>query len=126
MEKNKSAVPAGGTDNERNTRIYNELREVPSNALKPITDEHNATAFVRINLFVNHPDTGEMTTIARFKSVNETVLDEDRLRDEEPEECAKYMRRFFDKKLFKEEDKDRFKRYSTNRKGARRFSVQAV
>ena len=38
MEKNKSAVPSGGTENERNTRIYNELREVPSNALKPITD----------------------------------------------------------------------------------------
>ena len=101
MEKNKSAVPAGGTDNERNTRIYNELREIPSNALKPITDgrlkgksdintqwrikrltevfgpqgfgwrydlleerieradEYNAAAFVRINLFVKHPDTGE-------------------------------------------------------------------
>ena len=101
MEKNKSAVPSGGTDNERNTRIYNELREVPSNALKPITDgrlkgksdintqwrikrltelfgpqgfgwrydlleerieradEYNAAAFVRINLFVKHPDTGE-------------------------------------------------------------------
>ena len=67
-----------------------------------------------------------LTTAERFKSVNETVLDEDRLRDEEPEEYAKYMRRYFDKKLFKEEDKDRFKRYSTTRKGARRFSVQAI
>ena len=110
-------------------KLYNELeREMDDlgKRLESVGTEIKARMRDAETLVWIDPDTGEMTTIARFKSVNETVLDEDRLRDEEPEEYAKYMRRYFDKKLFKEEDKDRFKRYSTTRKGARRFSVQAI
>ncbi len=110
-------------------KLYNELeREMDDlgKRLESVGTEIKARMRDAETLVWIDPDTGEMTTIARFRSVNETVLDEDRLRDEEPEEYAKYMRRYFDKKLFKEEDKDRFKRYSTTRKGARRFSVQAI
>lgn len=69
------------------------------------------------------PETGDSTTIARFKSVNETVFDEERFRNERPGEYAKYLRQYFDKALFKDEDKALFKAYSTQKKGSRRFSV---
>ena len=69
------------------------------------------------------PETGHPVTIARFKSVNETVFDEKRFETEQPEEYLKYLRQHFDKNLFKEEDKENWKRYTTQQKGARRFAV---
>lgn len=69
------------------------------------------------------PETGHPVTIARFKSVNETVFDEKRFENEQPEEYLKYLRKHFDKNLFKEEDKENWKKYTTQQKGARRFAV---
>ena len=68
-------------------------------------------------------ETGSVQTIARFKSVNETVFHEDKLREEKPEEYVKYLVEVFDKKTFKDEDAALFKKYSTTKKGSRRFSV---
>lgn len=74
-------------------------------------------------LIATDPETGRTTTIARFKSINETVFDEEKFRDENPAEYAKYIQQHFDASALKDEDKITFNKYSTKRKGARRFSV---
>lgn len=74
-------------------------------------------------LISTDPETGQATTIVRYKSINENVFDEEKFRNEEPDEYQKYLMTVFDKTLFKDEDKIRFKKYSDKRKGARRFSV---
>jgi putative phage-type endonuclease len=68
-------------------------------------------------------ETGRTTTIARFKSINETVFDEEKFRDENPEVYVKYLQQSFDTATFKDEDKILFNKYSSKKKGARRFSV---
>ncbi len=68
-------------------------------------------------------ETGKSVTIARFKSINETVFDEERFHQEKPEEYLKYVSTYFDKATFKDEDKANWKAYTTTKKGARRFSV---
>ena len=74
-------------------------------------------------LITTDPDTGKTETIARFKSINETVFDEEKFHQEKPEEYVKYIRKFFDKNTFKDEDKANWNAYSTKKKGTRRFSV---
>ena len=69
------------------------------------------------------PETGEVKTIARYKSINETVFQEEKLHEEEPDKYVKYLVEVFDKKTFKDDNADLFKRYSRKVKGARRFSV---
>ena len=74
-------------------------------------------------LVYTDPETGKATTIARFKNINETIFHEEKLKKERPEEYAKYVKQYFDKKLFSEEDKELYNEYSSKEKGYRRFSV---
>lgn len=74
-------------------------------------------------LMFEDPETGEKTLLAKNKSINETVFDEARLEQEDPETYTRYMRKFFDKNTFKDEEPDIFKKYTETRKGYRRFSV---
>lgn len=70
-------------------------------------------------------ETGRVITLARFKSVNETVFDEEKFKDENPDVYAQYLTQVFDKATFKDEAKNLFQKYSSKRKGSRRFSVLA-
>ena len=74
-------------------------------------------------LVFRDPDTGKTTTIARFKSINETVFDEEGLEKKDPEAYLRYMKKYFDKQEFKDEEPDVYKSYISTRKGARRFTV---
>ena len=69
------------------------------------------------------PETGHTETIARFKSIKENVFDEEAFRNSEPGEYVKYLKKSFDKQLLKEEDRTTFNKYSSQKPGARRFSV---
>lgn len=71
-------------------------------------------------------DTGRVITLARYKSVNETVFDEETFRNEHPDVYGQYLKSVFDKATFKDEAKDLFKKYASTRKGARRFAVLAT
>lgn len=74
-------------------------------------------------LMWENPETGKVETIAKFKSVNETVFDEKRVEQEEPQRYAEYLVKVFDKQSFKDENPDLYKKYTSTRKGNRRFSV---
>ena len=74
-------------------------------------------------LVYEDPDTGKKTTIARFKSINETVFDEAGLEKKDPETYLRYMRKYFDTQLFRDEEPDVYKTYTSVKKGSRRFSV---
>lgn len=74
-------------------------------------------------LIATDPDTGKTETVVRFKSINETVFDEEKFHNEKPEEYVKYLQQYFDKNTLKEEDKALWNAYCTKRKGARRFAV---
>lgn len=76
-------------------------------------------------VFVN-PETGETITAVTYKSVNETVLDEDRLRKEKPEIYEKYVDQVFDRTRFTNENKKTLKDYFCTRSGSRRMTVKPV
>lgn len=123
-ETNKTA--AATCEAVEKCRLYKELEQEISalgEQLSSVGTEIKALMADAESLVWSDPDTGECTTVARFKSVNETVFDEEKFRTEQPDEYCKYLRQFFDKKLFKEEDPATFKKYSSQRKGARRFTV---
>ncbi len=74
-------------------------------------------------LMTTDPETGSKTTLAKFKSINEKVLDEEKLKEENPDVYTSYMLAVFDKKNFKENEPELFKKYCKSVKGSRRFSI---
>ena len=67
--------------------------------------------------------TGKVLVLAKYKSINETVFDDNALRNEHPDVYAQYTKAVFDQATFRDEAKDLFAKYSSKKKGARRFSV---
>ncbi|MBR1637412.1 MAG: hypothetical protein IJ687_06150 [Bacteroidales bacterium] len=59
-------------------------------------DEETYAAFVNVNLYIKNAETGEY---------------------------VKYLKKSFDKQLLKKEDRTTFNKYSSQKTGARRFSV---
>ena len=96
-------------------KLENEKTEVETRIKTSLTDGES--------LVFTDPETGKTTQIARYKSVNETVFDEETFQKENPDKYADYCLKTFDKAMFKEENKVLFNKYASTRKGARRFSV---
>lgn len=123
-EKDKYA--AASAEDVDNCKVYIELEEEIENLTERLdkvgTAIKNKMAEAE-SLIWTDPDTGENTTVARYKSINETVFDEEKMMNEDPVEYNKYLRQCFDKKLLKDEDAALFKKYSSTRKGTRRFSI---
>ena len=71
-------------------------------------------------------ETGELITALTYKSVNETVLDEEKLKIEKPEIYEKYTNSVFDKARFVEENKSGMEKYFSVKKGSRRLAVKPV
>lgn len=72
------------------------------------------------------PETGELKIAATYKSVKENVLDEERLKTEQPEVYKQYIQEVFDKTRFVEENKDSMKEYFSSRKGSRRLAIKPI
>ena len=126
FSENKKVALAREEDME-NIHLYNQLTqeiESLSEQLEKVTvNIKNRIADAEV-LVWKDPATGDNTTVAKYKSVNETLLDVEKFREEMPDEYVKYVRKAFDKKLFKDEDPNLFKKYATTQKGSsRRFSV---
>lgn len=109
-----------------NCQTYARLLRQKEELEKSITEASTAIKNViqdAETLVWEDPETGRVETIARFKSVNETVFDEKKLEEEEPERYSAYLVKVFDKQTFKDEDPALYKKYTSTRKGNRRFSV---
>lgn len=67
--------------------------------------------------------TGDVRTLVRYKSTNESRFDETAFRTEHPEEYRRCLRTVFDRKELEQNDPELYGRYTSVVKGARRFSV---
>lgn len=103
-------------------------------ALKKETEEALAAAQQTIRLHAKDaeeivfpdPETGEAVTAVTYRSVNETVLDEDKLKAEDPQLYEAYCTSVFDRKKFTEDNSKSRKEFFSKRKGARRLTVKPV
>lgn len=77
---------------------------------------------------LSYPDTktGQQKIAVTYRSINETVLDEERLKKEHPEIYDSYSTKIFDKSKFVEENKDKMPDLFSNKKGARRLTVKPI
>ncbi len=69
------------------------------------------------------PVTGDLRTLVRYKSVNESRFDEEAFRSAHPEDYRRCLRTVFDRKELEQTDRQLYDQYLTTVKGARRFSV---
>lgn len=122
----KKTVEATESDIE-NCREYLRLKAESKDIetrLKDITSEIQAS-FKDAELMTVRFD-GKSIILAKHKSINETVFDETRFRNEHSDVYDKYVKTVFDKTGFKKGNSKLMAQYTSTIKGARRFSVTDI